>query len=594
MLGGIPGTIELAAPRFGIGAVSVDGVGGALTNEGAALLFDGQLFDGPPCADPDETRHREVTRVLHEIRLRGPIDAASALDGDFAFVWMDADGDVWLARDRFGMRPLYYARTPGGWAVASQPGQILAHGGVDPSPDPAFLVRYGLMHYRMIDNEPTGSPYRGISQVPAATVVRLRPNGAVESLRYWTVKEEPDHDGSPKELAGRYRELLRDSVSRRTNRFTHRAFTLSGGMDSSTVLALAAAEHGPQAAYSTVYSDPTYDERDDIQDMLAEHARPWLAVEIPADIDVLREVERLVAMHHEPVATATWLSHLHLTERAQRDGVRAMFGGLGGDELNAGEYEYFPFHFADLQANDRDDELTHELALWAQHHDHPIFRKSPEIGLQLIDLVADPTVPGHCLPDLQRLNRYLSALDPDFVEFAVQRPRMESPFHSYLRNRTWQDLTSETLPCCIRAEDRHGAAHGVVQVLPFLDRAVVEFAYRIPGTLKIRDGVTKRLLRDAMEGLLPAATRERVKKTGWNAPAHVWFSGSGLDAVRDLVLSDDFEAVGVYRRGEVLRLLEEHRRIVSQGLMVENHMMFLWQVVNLIQWDRWRRRSFVT
>lgn len=591
MLSGMRGSVEIAASPCGLGAVSVDAVGGALSQAGSVLLLDGQLFDGPPCTDPNETRHREVARVLGEIHLRGPVQAASVLDGDFAFVWMDAEGDLWLARDRFGMRPLYYARTQDCWVVASQPGQILAHGGVDPAADPGFLVRYGLMHYRMIDNDPTGSPFRDICQVPAANVVRLRPDGGVESFRYWTIVEEADHDSSSEMLAGRYRELLRDAVSRRTNRFRDRAFTLSGGMDSSTVLALAAAEHGPQIAYSTVYSDPTYDERDDIQDMLAEHVQPWFAVEIPADLDVLGQVAQLVALHHEPVATATWLSHLHLTERAKRDGVRAMFGGLGGDELNAGEYEYFPFHFADLQASGRADELTHELALWAQHHDHPIFRKSPEIGLRLMDLVTDPAVPGRCLPDLQRMNRYLSALDPDFVEHAGQRPSMESPFRSYLRNRTWQDLTRETLPCCIRAEDRHGAAHGIVQLLPFLDRAVVEFAYRIPGHMKIRDGVTKRLLRDAMEGVLPAATRGRIKKTGWNAPAHVWFSGSGLDAVRDLVLSDDFDAVGIYRRTEVLRLLEQHREIVSQGLMVENHMMFLWQVVNLVQWDKWRRQQ---
>lgn len=591
MLAGMPGVVELGTSCNGIGGASVDQVGGVLVEREDLLLFDGQLYDGPPCVDPEVTRQREVVRVLKEVRRRGPVAAADALDGDFAFAWVGADGDAWLARDRFGMRPLYYSRLRDGWAIASQPGQLLAHEGVDSSPDPAFLVRYGVMHYRMIDNDPSGSPYRDIRQVPAASVLRLRRDGKTEVFRYWSVSEQADHEGSYEDLASMYRELLHDAVNRRARRLQNRAFTLSGGMDSSTVLALAALEHGPQAAYSTVYSDPTYDERDDIADMLGSHVKLWNPVDIPADLDVLAEVEQLVSIHHEPVATATWLSHLHLTQRARADGVQAMFGGLGGDELNAGEYEYFPFHFADLRAAGRSDDLEHEQSLWARHHDHPIFRKSPEVAVQLMDKLVDSAIPGRCLPDIARMKRYVHALDPSLMGYADQQPVMESPFRSYLRNRTWQDLSSETLPCCIRAEDRHGAAYGIIQVLPFLDRAVVEFAYRVPGSMKIRDGVTKRLLREAMRGVLPEATRGRIKKTGWNAPAHVWFSGTGLDDVRDLVSSEAFSALGVYRRGEVLRLIDEHEAIVSSGSPRENHMMFLWQVVNLVQWDSWRRRQ---
>jgi asparagine synthase (glutamine-hydrolysing) len=108
--------------------------------------------------------------------------------------------------------------------------------------------------------------------------------------------------------------------------------------------------------------------------------------------------------------------------------------------------------------------------------------------------------------------------------------------------------------------------------------------FRVPGTMKIRDGVTKRLLREAMRGILPEETRARIKKTGWNAPAHVWFSGRGLDRLRDLVASRAFRERGVYNTAKVSSLIDEHAAIVASGAARENHMMFLWQLVNLETW----------
>ncbi|MFH1092251.1 MAG: asparagine synthase-related protein, partial [Pseudomonadota bacterium] len=97
-------------------------------------------------------------------------------------------------------------------------------------------------------------------------------------------------------------------------------------------------------------------------------------------------------------------------------------------------------------------------------------------------------------------------------------------------------------------------------------------------------GLTKYLLRQAMTGVLPEETRTRIKKTGWNAPAHVWFSGQGLSPVLDLVHSRQFKEHGVYNLPEVLRIIREHQEIVSTGARRENHMMFLWQLVNLELW----------
>jgi len=292
----------------------------------------------------------------------------------------------------------------------------------------------------------------------------------------------------------------------------------------------------------------------------------------------------MIGVHDEPVATATWLSHFMLCQEAAGKGFKSLFGGLGGDELNAGEYEYFLLFFADLQAAGRVDKLQHETEKWIAYHDHPVFSKSFEVMRESISRLADLTQPGRCLPDQKRLRRYYAALNPDYFDLNGFEPVMENPFDSYLKNRAYQDVFRETAPSCLRAEDRQTVAFGLDNVLPFFDHRLVEFMFRIKGTLKIRDGITKYLLREAMRGVLPEETRTRIKKTGWNAPAHVWFSGPGREPLLDLVNSQAFRERGIYNVPQVCAIIDEHEQIVSSGRNVDNHMMFLWQLVNLELW----------
>ena len=108
--------------------------------------------------------------------------------------------------------------------------------------------------------------------------------------------------------------------------------------------------------------------------------------------------------------------------------------------------------------------------------------------------------------------------------------------------------------------------------------------FRVPGTMKIREGVTKHLLRQAMRGILPESTRTRIKKTGWNAPAHLWFSGQNGDILKDLVRSQEVKNAGIYRIPEVDKIIDEHKKIVASKTKKENHMMFLWQLTNIYFW----------
>jgi asparagine synthase (glutamine-hydrolysing) len=547
---------------------------------GLGVVINGWIYNRselPPAPD-------DAAAFLALYRRSGVEGAVQRLNGDFGLALIDADaGELWLARDRLGLQPLYYVEQPGFVAFASRPRPLCGLPGVDGRPDPSFVARFAGSHYRSFDNDPHASPYLGVRQLPAAHVLKATAEGTA-CRPYWSLRDEGDLAGSEAELAERYRELLIDATRIRLARAERPCFTLSGGMDSSSVLSAAVQTSGhPLPAFSTVYEDRTFDESEDIQPMRAGKAQPWVPV-VVGDPDVFGLVRRMVDLHDEPVATATWLSHYLLASEVARQGHTAVFGGLGGDELNAGEYEYFLFHFADLQRAGRTDELDREIAAWVGHHDHPIYRKSRATVEDGFRRMIDFSVAGRCLPDAARLHRYVSALEPELFDLGSYRPVMPHPFASYLKNRCYQDIFFETAPCCLRAEDRHASAFGLDRFDPFFDYRLVEFMFRVPGHLKFRDGVTKTLLRQAMTGVLPEATRTRVKKTGWNAPAHIWFIGKGADQVRDLIGSRSFRERGIYRPDVVEKLLDDHEAVVKSGELRENHMMFLWQLVNLDAW----------
>ena len=548
--------------------------------QGVIAVLDGTIYNRSELGWA-----RNDAALLAELYVRDGLEKAlDRINGDFAAAVYDPRIDtLWLARDRFGLKPMYYVSDSDYFAFASQPRALLNLPGVTREVNQQFVALFAASHYRYFDNAPEQSPYADVAQVPAAHLLRLS-GGKLTKRAYWSLRDLPDFPEDESDLAEQYRALLLDAVSLRVRAARRPAFTLSGGMDSSSVLASAVHTAGvKQHAFSTVYADKTYDESDEIRSMLDETVAEWHRVEIGTP-QVFDLVERMIEVHDEPVATATWLSHFLLCKEAAEQGFGGLFGGLGGDELNAGEYEHFLYHFADLRAEGHEEELAEEVRMWIHYHDHPIFQKNAGVMEAGLKRLTDPARPGVCRPDRSRLGRYAEALNPGYFALDAFEPVTEHPFRSYLKNRTYQDLTRETIPCCARAEDRQTAAFDLDNFLPFFDHRLVEFMFRVPGTLKFRNGVTKHLLRKAMGGVLPEETRTRVKKTGWNAPAHVWFSDAGKVRLMDLVHSRAFRERGIYDVDAVLRIVDDHERIVTSGTAEDNHMMFLWQLVNLELW----------
>lgn len=580
-----PHTCRSANGTAVLGAASSTGTDSPLASRGSlSVVVDGRIFNAGDFGAAD----RPAAEIMLDLHQRyGFQEALARINGDFAVALFDsATGTLWLGRDRVGVRPLYFSCRQGVVAFASQPGALLRLPGVSKQINRRFAGLFAGSHYRTFDNVQDESPFADIRQLPAGHIAEVVAGREPRLKAYWTLREQPDFKLPEKELADQYRELLVDAVRIRLAGSVSPAFLLSGGMDSSSVIASAVRISGKkQHAFSSVYDDRTYDESDEIRSMLDSSVEQWHPIRI-GNPDIFATIDRMVRTHDEPVATATWLSHYLLCEQAAGMGFGTLFGGLGGDELNAGEYEHFFFRFADLRQAGDEATLRREVEAWARHHDHPVYRKNMAVVDASLQTIVDLKTPGLCHPDRARLDRYAATVNPDYFDVKKFIPVMDRPFSSYLKNRSFHDIFRETAPCCLRAEDRQTSAFGLQHFDPFFDYRLIEFMFRVPGSLKIRDGVTKILLREATKGLLPEETRTRIKKTGWNAPAHVWFSGAALDTLRDMVASQAFRERGIYNVAEVNRLIDEHQQIVDDPAPRENHMMFLWQLVNLELWLR--------
>jgi asparagine synthase (glutamine-hydrolysing) len=532
--------------------------------------------------------------LLEAIERDGLEPVLARIVGDFALALRDdRDGSVRLARDRFGIRPLYHSRLGASaepfWAA--RPLDLVARSGRTRGVSAALrrdhVACLGAANYRFFNTDPLRTPFRDVEQVPAGTVVSFR-GGAVTRhpyARFGEVARAGYHQGDVDDLAERYLALLRDAVERRLRWAGSAGFSLSGGLDSSAVVALSAAALGrPCQAYSSVHGGGLYDETSEIRDILDAGLAEWSPVPVHAP-DVATLLPRLIEIHGEPVPTVTWLNHHVLCGAVKAAGHDAVFGGLGGDEQHAGEYDYFFYLFADLAAAGETTRLADEIALWQRHHDHPIHRKTPDVAREGSARLTDPSHPGRCVANRHALLRYADAISPDFFDLDRIGVDYEATIESYLGSHSVNELLRNTMPCCLRASDHNAAHAGLADIHPFLDHRLLEFMLAIPPEMKIRGGVTKWFARRAYRGLLPEATRTRIVKTGWNAPAHRWFAEDLREMLIDTLGSRRARERGIFDTTRLIHYMDEHREIVSsEGPPRDNHMMLLWQALNLELW----------
>jgi asparagine synthase (glutamine-hydrolysing) len=545
-------------------------------DSGAALAFDGA---------PQRGDHLLSASELFALwRARGIDRMGVELDGAYVIVIVDELTDaLHILRDHLGAKPFYYAETPSGLAYGSGPGALVRSGLVDPKIEPNTVAKYAACNYKATyGRKPTF--FQGIQMIPWGCRLEALDGRPPTIFRYWDM--DPDapflaQDGPDIEQLYRdtMRDALRDCFAARTD--ASFCVALSGGIDSGTVVGMLHELLGRRVpAISMTYEDQTvFDETRLMRASVDAHVSDWHNIKLGWQA-VADALGGLYHRFEHPLATISMFGYDFLTSQAKERGFRVLYTGSGGDYPQAGTYPALMFNLADLKARKDQSAYAREVAAWVQQHGTVAYPKTQKTAEDFFINAVDFGEPGKLTPYVHwLLNRKI--LDADFMAVAGDMLAYTvRPYRTYLRSYTLQGYLYESAAAASDPEDVMDWTYGTEMVSPLTRDSVLQFGWRLPAELKIQNGVNKILARRALRGVVPDLILDEVAKGGFNAPIDQWFRGPMQSMILDLFGSRAFRQRGIYQLPNFDTILREH----FSGSA--NHMMFLWQALNLELWMR--------
>ena len=530
-------------------------------------VFNGEIYNYRELtAELAGRGHTFLTRsdtevIVHGYEERG-LAAVSDLEGMFAFALWDAPArTLVLARDRIGIKPLYYAVLPDQIVFASELKALVEHPAIDRTLDLTALSRYLAHEYVP---EPA-SIFRSIRKLPAGHWLTYT-DGRLKVEPYWTVSFRPDPTIGAADAVRELRGVLDLAVRQHLISDVPLGVFLSGGIDSSAVAAFASRHVGGRLkTFSIGFEDPSFDEsahaRRVAHTLGTDHHEEVLDARGACDL-----VERLPDLLDEPLGDASLIPTFLLSRFARRS-VTVALSGDGGDELFAG----YPTYQAHRVAR-----LVEMVPRWLrQGVVQPIVERLPvSLSNLSLDFKLKRFLEGMNYTDVERHAVWLGSFTPaeqqELFTAEVLR-RMEAPpsyaaFHEILASAPsvqglermlYLDLKGYLGEGVLAKTDRASMGCSLEVRVPLLDRRVVELAARLPMNLKLRGLKTKYILKRAIADALPPEILARPKK-GFGIPLGHWFRGALRPLVHEVCGVDAIRRGGLFRPEAVQRLLSEH------------------------------------
>jgi asparagine synthase (glutamine-hydrolysing) len=514
-------------------------------------------------------------------------DFLSRLNGMFAFaIWDARDQTLLLARDRLGIKPLYYAQTPAGFAFASEIKALLAVPGIHRRVDLAALDQF--MSFLWTPDPRT--IFEGIHKLPPAHYLVYR-DGRAETFEYWDVEFDEDESLGESQWVERLREQINRSVRMQMVSDVPLGAFLSGGVDSSSLVALMSAATDRRVTTYTFGFKPE-DLRYDILEDDVKYAR---AVGRQFDTDyhealleprVIDLLPKLVYHMDEPVADPAIITS-YLICRAARERLTVLISGMGGDEIFAG----YPRHAAVRVAD------AYNLI--------PSFISRPVVGalpgarpgrFTALFRNTKKLARSARLPERERYLGFGTYFTEDEKAglYAGELGAASRGFDAYGEHRRYFDraagldfvnqmlyLDLKTfLPCLnLTYTDKTSMAASTEVRVPLLDHELVEMAARIPARLKLKGLTRKYILKRAAEKWLPREIIYR-KKAGFSAPVRAWLVNDLREMVEDLLSADNVRRRGYFDYGFVRRLIDDN--LAGR----EDNNLKIFQLLTLELWHR--------
>jgi asparagine synthase (glutamine-hydrolysing) len=558
-----------------------------MTNEDGQIVIvvNGEIYNHAELrADLQAKGHRfrsnsdseVVAHLYEEVGDRVP----ELLRGMFAFALWDARaGTLLLARDRFGEKPLYYCERPDGFVFASELGALLAD-----ERTPAALSLPALDAYLALQYVPAPDTiYEGVKKLPPGHTLQIRCGQQPVLRRYYQISFRPAlADISEEEATRRVRETVEEAVRSRLMSDVPLGAFLSGGIDSSIVVACMARATGkPVKTFSVGFTEGGREDNELPFARLVAERYKTEHHELVVEPDMVGLLPSIVRHHGEPFADTSAVPTRYLCEMT-RQHVTVALSGDAGDEAFGGYRRYVWAHVAE-RLRSLPGPLAGAVATALQALPGRKARWVREYGARLLADEASRYLRFLChFSASEKASLYTPELAARFAEDATAHAfatRLGASQAADTVSRL-QNLDVETyLPDDILAKvDVASMTHSLEARAPLVDHHVVELGAALPGRLKLRAGRGKYILKKAFADLVPAEIVRRRKK-GFALPTGPWLAGRLHGFARELLLSTSARQRGLFRPEAVEDLLDRHRG-------GEDHGERLWNLIVLETWQR--------
>jgi asparagine synthase (glutamine-hydrolysing) len=587
----LQGPAALAARRLAI--IDVHGGDQPIANESGEIhvAHNGEIFNHAELRDRLERQgHRFATHcdtevLVHLYEQHGE-RLAEDLRGMFAAaVWDGRRRRLLLVRDPFGIKPLYWSAAGGRLAFASELAALMLAPWLSDEVDPDALEAY--LAFNSIPAPMT--IHRGVHKLPAGHLLTWQEGGEVRVERYARPAPAPAAElrrEPAAELAVELRERLRDSVRAHLVSDVPVGVLLSGGVDSSALTALAAAETpGRVSTFTIGFEERSFDELDGARLVARRYGTDHHELVLRPDAAAL--LGELAGVFDEPYANSSALP-TYLVSKLAAEHVKVVLSGEGADELFGGYYTYAAHRLAD------------RFGPWAGRLAPLAARLPASTRRASFDLKAKRFTGAAALPALERHHAFKEIFSPALrAELVTRRNGPPADPMALLRARYAETEGAEPLARLqdvdiglylvddlLTRTDRASMAHSLEARVPYLDREVHALARALPAHLRVRGLAKKRLLRQAVAPLVPRRIVTGRKK-GFSIPAAAWLRGDLQPMARDLLSPEALRRGGLFEPAAVGRLLDEH----AAGR--HDHSRRLWGLLMFVLWDERRTRAGV-
>ncbi len=456
-------------------------------------------------------------------------ECVDRFDGMFAFaIWDEKEKQLFAARDRFGEKPFFYHFENNKLIFGSEMKALWA-AGVEKTANLKMLFNFITIGYTDNPEQPTETFFENINKLPPATVLKYTAiSNELVLEKYWDVDPQvQDKKITADEAIEKFTTLFSTAVKRRLRSDVSIGTSLSGGLDSSSIAAMAAGFiHSPFNIFTGTF--PSF-EKDELQFSMqvAEKFKLTQFTKAISGNDLLNDWEKLCYHQEEPFGSASIYAQYKVYELAAQHGVKVLLDGQGADETLAGYHKYYKWYWQELFRNRRlyrSKELKAARELGITEH----------FGYK--NMIA-AYFPGFANVTLE--NQYLlkairhEDLTKDFVRLQSKEAYYTTPDHFTLNGVLHFNTCTHGLEELLRYADRNSMAHGREVRLPFLSYELVEFIFTLPSHYKIKNGWTKWLLRETMKNKLPESITWRKDKIGFEPPQKSWMQNKQMqDAVQ--------------------------------------------------------------